>query len=140
MTRQLLCLALLLSALAVPALAQGEHLLAALDKNGDGAITREDAVMGRQDIFARIDQDGSGTLTKVEIDTIRAELPDDTRMPAPGKAMSLDADADGQLTRAEFTSQTPGFDRADRDGDGVLSGAEIDRMQRFLGLVLANRN
>jgi Ca2+-binding EF-hand superfamily protein len=140
MTRQLLCLALLLSALAVPALAQGEQLLAALDKNGDGAITREDAVMGRQDIFARVDQDGSGTLTKVEIDTIRAELPDDTRMPVPDKAMSLDADADGQLTRAEFTSQTPGFDRADRDGDGVLSGAEIDRMQRFLGLVLANRN
>jgi Ca2+-binding EF-hand superfamily protein len=139
MTRNPLHLALLLSGLAAPAFAQGEQFLAALDKNGDGAITREEAIIMRQNIFARVDQDGSGTVTQAEIDAIRAELPDDTRVPVKGNPMSLDADADGQLTPAEFTSQTPGFDRADRDGDGVLSTAEIDRVMRFLGLFMASR-
>jgi Ca2+-binding EF-hand superfamily protein len=140
MTYKSLSLAVLLTALAVPALAEGAQLFALLDKNGDGAITREDAVMGRQEIFARVDKDNNGVLTMDEIDAIRADLPDDARLPLPGNASSLDADGDGQLTLAEFTATTPGFDRADRDGDGALSQAEIDRMQRFLGLFLASRN
>jgi hypothetical protein len=61
------CLALCLATLASPTFAEGNRILKALDQNGDGAISREEVLTLRADIFARIDADSSGTVTQTEI-------------------------------------------------------------------------
>jgi Ca2+-binding EF-hand superfamily protein len=132
MTRTNLLAMLLTGCLAAPALAEGDRLLAGLDANGDGAISRPEFLVLRQQMFARIDADGSGTVTEAEVAAAEAAMAK-RRQRQVRDLWSQDADGDGELTLAEYTSSTPGFDRADRDGDGVLSGAEIDRVARLIG-------
>jgi Ca2+-binding EF-hand superfamily protein len=126
-------MALALTLLPMPALADGKEMLAILDRNGDGSISRQEVVALRQTVFARMDADGDGRLTRAEVEAARAAAAERQARQAERDPFSLDADGDGQLTLAEFTGRTPGFDRADRDGDGVLSPAEIDRVRQLLG-------
>lgn len=123
--------AALCAVLSFPAQAQTDKLLAFLDQNGDGAISRAEFIALRQQIFARIDADSSGTLSQLEVTAAQEAAAERRRQSRD--LWSQDTDGDGQLTLAEFTAQTPGFDRADRDGDGVLSTDEIDRARRLLG-------
>lgn len=125
----LLTVALCLS--GIPAMAEGDRLLTALDTDGDGALSRAEFMVLREEMFARIDSDGSGALTEAEVTAAQEAAAE--RMRQKRDLWSQDADGDGQLTLAEFTSKTPGFDRADRDGDGVLSQAELDRVAALLG-------
>ena len=135
MTRTAIFTALLIGVLAAPALAEGDQLLAALDTNQDSALSRAEFLVLRQQMFAKIDADGSGAVTKAEIEAAKAAMAERARQ---SDVWDQDADGDGQLTLAEYTSATPGFDRADRNGDGVLSGAEIDRVMRLIGSFTAN--
>jgi Ca2+-binding EF-hand superfamily protein len=49
-----------------------------------------------------------------------------TAAPAPGSPFAaMDANRDGQVTRAEWKGNDVGFAMHDVDGDGVLSGAEL---------------
>jgi Ca2+-binding EF-hand superfamily protein len=127
------CLALCLATLASPAFAEGNRILKALDQNGDGAISREEVLTLRADIFARIDADSSGTVTQAEIAAAEAAAQERRQALRAGDVWAQDADGDGQLSLAEFTAATPGFDRADSNADGVLSGDEINRITRLLG-------
>jgi Ca2+-binding EF-hand superfamily protein len=114
-------------------MAQVEQVLKALDQDGDGAISREEVLVLRTELFARIDADGSGTLTRAETEAAKAAVEERRKARRAGNVWAQDSDGDGQLTLAEFTAATPGFDRADTNGDGVLSGAELDRVMRLLG-------
>jgi Ca2+-binding EF-hand superfamily protein len=116
--------------LAAPALAQVDQLLAFADANGDGAVARDEVVALRLAVFARLDGDGDGILTRAEVEAAEAKA---AQRRAARDPWRLDGNGDGTLSREEFTATLPGFDRADRDGDGVLSPAEIDRVKRFLG-------
>jgi len=108
---------------------------AALDRDGNGAISRAEFLELRKAMFARIDADGSGTITRAEIDAARATLPQGNRRGGENRIWAQDANRDGKLTLAEYTSQTRGFDMADRNGDGALSPAEFERVARFLGQI-----
>jgi Ca2+-binding EF-hand superfamily protein len=118
-----------LFALAFPAMAQTEQVMGLLDSNGDGTVTHDEFLALRATLFQRVDTDANGALTEAEV-TAAAEQRQRRRST---ELWSLDADNDGQLTLTEFNARTPGFDRADQNGDGVLSGAEIDRIIRLLG-------
>lgn len=106
---------------------------ASLDRDGNGAISRAEFLELRKAMFARIDADGSGTITRAEIEAARARLPQGSSRRGEDRIWAQDANRDGKLTLAEYTTQTRGFDMADRNGDGVLSPAEFERVARFLG-------
>ena len=118
-----------------PALADPGALLARFDTNGDAAISQSEFLDFRAAMFARIDADQGGTVTRAEIAAARAATPG---APAPDdRVWQQDADGNGELTLGEYTSQTRGFDRADRNGDGLLAADELDRVARLLGPWLA---
>lgn len=106
---------------------------AALDRDGNGAISRAEFLELRKAMFARIDTDNSGTITRAEIEAARAKLPQGKRGGGEDRVWAQDANRDGKLTLAEYTARTRGFDMADRNRDGVLSPAEFERVARLLG-------
>lgn len=124
-------LALTLPAAALSATA--DDLLARLDQNGDAAISQGEFLALREAMFVRMDADASDTLTRAEIAAALEAMPQGQRPPADDRVWAQDANGDGQLTLAEYTAQTRGFDRADRNGDGFLAGAELDRVARMIG-------
>lgn len=103
-----------------------------LDTDKSGAISREEFLALRREMFARIDADNSGTVTRAEIEAARQAAPGQRQMQADDRIWSQDANGDGQLTLAEYTAQTRGFDLADRNRDGQLSPAEFDRIARLI--------
>jgi Ca2+-binding EF-hand superfamily protein len=135
MQRSLPLAAALLSLATLPALADTGEILARLDTNGDKAISRAEFIDLRATMFARIDADASGTVTRAEIEAAQAAAGGSAA--ADDRVWQQDTNGDGQLTLAEYTSQTRGFDRADRNKDGYLTGAELDRIARALGSWLA---
>jgi Ca2+-binding EF-hand superfamily protein len=128
-----------LTVLSVPAHAQGTDIMALLDLDGDGTLSRDEIIVLRQQIFAKIDADGNGALTQAEIDAAREAAAKRRGFPGRNLSASLDTDGNGELSLAEFTAKTPGFDRADKDGDGRLTGAEIDQALQVLRAFIANR-
>lgn len=116
---------------ALPALAE-QSGFARLDTDGNGVVSRTEFLALRKQMFATIDADNSGTITRAEIAAARAALPQGRTAQSDDRIWAQDANKDGQLTLAEYTSQTRGFDFADRNNDGALSPAEFDRIARFL--------
>mgnify|MGYP001321877762 CR=1 FL=1 len=112
--------AAVLAALAAPAFAQS-GLLGKYDTNGDGALSLEEFRGAQADRFAAADADGDGRLTAAEL-----------RARGGSRLAAIDADGDGAVSKSEFLAQSAGFDRADRDGDGVLDGQEAARLDRAL--------
>lgn len=123
--------ALALTLIPGAALAQ-DTLFMQLDANGDGVIDGNEFLQLRVSMFDRIDADRSGTITAAEIEAARQSLPGKQTKQSDKRIWDQDANGDGMLTLAEYTSQTRGFNMADRNNDGVLSVAEYNRVARFL--------
>lgn len=96
---------------------------ATLDKNGDGVISREEAV-GRPRLakmFDVLDTDKDGTVSKEEMKAAHE------KMQAKNLAR-IDTDRDGRISRTEAAGRprlAENFDRIDTNGDGFLSMDEI---------------
>jgi Ca2+-binding EF-hand superfamily protein len=84
------------------------------DKDRDGRLTRKEFRLGRS-YFTALDLDADGILTP---DEAKKAI---TQQPAEVDAWALDADKDGFVTRREWTGDQAGFDKLDRDNDGVIS-------------------
>ncbi|WP_176473890.1 EF-hand domain-containing protein [Actibacterium ureilyticum] len=125
-----LALIALLSAGAAQAMT--EDTFHRLDADGDGVISREEFLDLRRMMFAMIDTDSSGTLTDAEIAAARESASRNIQMRADKRIWDQDANGDGELSLAEYTAQTRGFDFADRNDDGALSQDEFNRIARFL--------
>lgn len=139
MTRSILPAGLVLGlalAMAAPALAKPggggmADRLAAMDANGDGQITRAEAVAMRQTMFARIDADKNGYLTEAEMKAAREAAAAQRKAGKGGdgegiRGMSrLDVNGDGQIAKSELEAAPfPLFERFDSNKDGVLQKAE----------------
>jgi EF hand len=128
-------LALALAGFATTGVGQDGRGLAAMDMDGDGAISLAEVTALRQDLFARADLNADGLVDQAEADALRSRIQQGATLAeaAVGRSMiRLDADGDGALSKAEFTARTPLFSLLDTDGDAVLNTAEIARASAIL--------
>ena len=94
--------------------------LKAMDKDGDGRISREE-FLGQKDAFARLDQNKDGFIAA-------DEMPNAPPIPVAvqpmRRVMAMDKNGDGKVSRAEFLGRPAGFDRLDKNKDGFIDKAE----------------
>ncbi len=124
-------LALCAPFLASPALAQS-NLIGVYDADGDGVLSRTEFTAAQKDMFARMDADGNGAVTQAEISALAAA---NGRKADGSRVMSRDANADGAVTEAEFLQNARGFQRADRNRDGVLGPRELQRVSAAIARI-----
>jgi len=101
-------------------------MLQKLDLDGDGKITRKEALEAPAKELEKYDTDGDGKLTVGEYE--QAWL-DYSRPMMVRRFQMHDTDADGRVTAEEFGAVVERmFWRMDRNGDGVIEPAEMRRM------------
>lgn len=89
------------------------------DANKDEKLTVEEFRLGKN-FFAGLDIDKNGIVTREEALQALAQQPVEVDV------ASFDTDHDGYVTRREWTGDQAGFDKLDRDNDGVLSKLDRD--------------
>ncbi len=98
--------------------------MAAIDKNGDGKISREE-FPGPAAAFDRLDTNKDGQLDKDEaakLATLRNQ-----------RLNAMDKNGDKKLSRDEYQGPPALFDRLDADKDGFVSFEELKRLQGMFG-------
>lgn len=131
-------LALLLQAAAPPAVPPGPPpqppatlvaepvavAIAGFDADGDARVTRAELAAGVRRSFASVDTAGAGTLGYIAFaDWAERYLGDRSALPSP---FETDANGDDRISAAELQAKfAEVFARLDRDGDGVLTRAEL---------------
>ena len=97
----------------------------AMDKNGDGKISREE-FPGQEAVFQRLDANSDGVITREETRVLGAGGGGGQVFMAP-RLRAMDKDGDGKISRAEFPGPEPLFDRLDADKDGFIIPTETQR-------------
>lgn len=124
--------------------ASAAKMFAMMDANKDGRIDESDRTLRqtqrRDEMFARLDTDGNGAISKAEFNAMsamhgkRGDHGGDAegkghrmgKRGGPGKMMDMaDANKDGAITQAEFTAGAlTRFEQMDTDNDGQVTAAE----------------
>jgi len=103
--------------------------LKALDKDGDGKISREEAAAAPRlaQNFDKIDTNHDGFLTRDELAAARKAM-------HQAHWAKIDTDGDGKISRAEAQANAPRlaehFDAVDTDKDGFVSPEELKAAMR----------
>jgi Ca2+-binding EF-hand superfamily protein len=115
----------------------GGRMLARIDTNGDGFISREENRAGAEAAFARMDTNGNGTIDADERRGPQARAGQREQGKKMGRhgggarqggiaAMMGDSNRDGTITRAEYDSQSAErFAMFDTNKDGRIDPTEI---------------
>lgn len=109
--------------MATPPQGSGRDMMSHMDKDKDGAISRDEFVsghVGADDYFAKLDANKDGAVSREEF---MAEPAGPKRS---DRFKHLDTNGDGRITREEVDAQrTARFDMLDTNHDGKLSADEI---------------
>lgn len=98
--------------------------LARADANKDGLVTLAEFQTWRADQFDRLDRNGDGFITNA--DRSRRAAIRNPAFDVAEIAAAFDANRDGKVSRVEFANgPTPAFDRADANGDDVVTRDEL---------------
>ncbi len=104
-------------------------MLQKLDLDGDGRVTREEALRARSQELEKYDTDGDGQLTVQEYERLWLDY---ARPMMVRRFQMHDTDADGRITKEEYGAKVDRmFWRLDRNGDGVIDPAEVRRMTKM---------
>lgn len=107
---------------------------ALLDENKDGVISKAEAAAQAEAVFAAMDADSSGALTKEEYMSVRMGAQrgwnparaDAMQQQKAARFQPMDTDRDGTVSKAEFLAGHEAlFAAMDRDGDGRVTPAEF---------------
>lgn len=103
--------------------------LAEADANRDGSISRGEFIDNRRARFSQLDRNHDGEISA-------DDLPRRLRARAGNRLddaiRAADSDGDGGVSREEFVNGGRLFELGDRDGDGVIDPAEMDRLRSVL--------
>ncbi len=117
-------------------------LLKEADANNDGKVTYDEAKAVRpkmtEERFKALDKDGDGVLTKADVPkettgtAAKSEAKDGGKK--GGKLKAADVNNDGKVTFDELKAVSPGlteekFKELDKDGDGVITKADHQKKQ-----------
>ena len=107
-------------------------LFAEMDADDSGALTKAEFLEPVEDRFAQLDRNGDARVTREEVRWRASDSMRDRAMRRqdrpPMRFDRLDRDGNGRVTRSEFQDHTRSmFERMDSDGDGVLSEDEVGR-------------
>ncbi len=117
-------------AVALPVSLEGQRLAyGGADTDNDGRLSRAEYLTARDQQFGRFDKNGDGAVNDADFPPGAGH---DGAMATIGRRLAaVDTNHDGGLSRSELhQAGTPLFDRADRSGDGYLSGPEIAVLRR----------
>lgn len=116
----------------------GPEMFKRLDKNGDDKLSKDEAPEPMREHFDRVDANKDGLVEQSELQAMHQRMggqrPEGQapeargpRGPMGGGMMAhLDANKDGKISQAEFTSNVPRwFSHADKNGDGAVSRDEL---------------
>ncbi|WP_404338822.1 EF-hand domain-containing protein [Sphingomonas sp. MMS12-HWE2-04] len=111
--------------------------MARADTNGDGIVTREEALAEAAQRFARMDANRDGKISKDE----RPEPTGSQGGRFGGRMLErMDTNGDGVITLDEQRAQaSQRFDRLDANHDGKLDKAEIDAARARMGRMSGGR-
>ncbi len=117
-------------ALAAPGIALPLRLLfAVVDTNGDGAVTKAEAHLLSDRIFAQIDASHRGAFTEADVTALRTRLGGDPRDAAEAHKVfiQMDANRDGKITTREWTARVDvEFARLDANRDGAITLEDLE--------------
>jgi Ca2+-binding EF-hand superfamily protein len=110
-----------------------EALLKRADKDGDGAVTREEFRAAGPPDRKPPGAPGKGDDRRPDRPARDADKPDGDAAKGPrrpaGLFQVLDADGDGQLSSAELDGAADALRKLDADGDGTVAIAEVVKLQ-----------
>ena len=116
----------------------GTHFVENWDLDGNGSVSAEEITERRGDIFTMFDQDEDGMLSAEEYvlfdETRAADMENNSVGHGKGgdrmqEGLTLgfnDTDADGQVSKEEFVSNSAAwFTQIDRNGDAMITSADF---------------
>ena len=103
----------------------GDQRWEKLDTNGDGEISSDEFASQGRELIENADTDGNGAISREEMKAYRKAKREERRA-----QNNPDTNADGVIDRGEYLIAAEArFDKADKNGDGVLSEEERPRRQ-----------
>lgn len=103
----------------------GPGMVARLDKNGDGKVSKDEAPARMQQHFEQVDANKDGYVEQSELQAAHARRGQQGG-PGQGRMAHLDADKDGKVSQAEFSATVQQwFSRLDANADGAVTRDEV---------------
>jgi Ca2+-binding EF-hand superfamily protein len=106
-----------------------QHILARVDTDKDGKISKAEFDAESATLFQRLDKNSDGKIASDEVPTHHWGGKDGGK--GGGMLGRMDTDKDGKITKAEFTvAEDKMFQKLDTNGDGVITADEMQAAHR----------